>query len=251
MDHIICRFYDGAKGNIYAVRPADLGRDKNGNIIHRGGDQWRRPRTTDAKDTELLAPYRCRIDHAGVMAGKDNETWGILVKALMLEGPFQGDSFLAAHLNAVTVKVGQVVEAGAVIGWEGWTGHTIPAGPGGKHSHIEHLAGTSFTPKDPSALLGIPRVRGVEFINDYRPGKQEEDENVKLKIFAPLDTESRSSLIAQGLVGIMGADGKMRTYDLNGDARMARAYTPESLSPTFEDMRDQMLPYEAMFAVDD
>lgn len=167
MQSVSCPFYDGEKGNIHFVRGGGPG------FSHRGQDNWRHPRTTNTSDIEILVPYLCRIDWAGTMAGEKNETWGILAKGLMLEGPCAGDSFLVAHMNSVSVQVGSTYQAGARLGYEGWTGHTIPAGPGGKHSHIELLKGTSYTYKDPAPLTGISNSMewGVDYINTYRIGK--------------------------------------------------------------------------------
>lgn len=44
---------------------------------------------------------------------------------------------LYGHLNDETTKVGAQVAAGALIGHCGYSGHTIPEGPGGAHLHFE------------------------------------------------------------------------------------------------------------------
>lgn len=108
-------------------------------------------------DKDILSPYNCIIEFAGNgnQLGGSSHTWGLLVKAKMTEGPFIGLSFLVAHLNSVLVRVGQVCPAGTVLGTEGWTGHTIPAGPGGQHLHIELLRGWTVMP-NVADLTGIP-----------------------------------------------------------------------------------------------
>jgi len=41
------------------------------------------------------------------------------------------------HLSKIAVSPGQKVSQGKVIGYIGYTGHTIPAGPGGCHLHFD------------------------------------------------------------------------------------------------------------------
>lgn len=167
MAKVTCRFYNG--GRIHFVRPGGPGYN------HRGFDQWQYPRTTAERDIPVLNPWTSTVHFAGRMSGGQNPTWGILVKAQMHDGPYAGDSYLVGHLNAAMVQVGQTIPAGTIIGYEGWTGHTIPAGAGGKHTHIEHLAGTSFTYKDPSGLIGIPHSPyPADYDNDYTVGADPE-----------------------------------------------------------------------------
>ena len=108
-------------------------------------------------DKDILAPYECIIEFAGNgnQLGGQSWTWGLLVKAKMVKGPFMGLSFLVAHLNSIAVRVGQVCPAGTVLGVEGWTGRTIPEGPGGQHLHVEMLRGWNVQP-NVADLTGIP-----------------------------------------------------------------------------------------------
>jgi len=48
-----------------------------------------------------------------------------------------GVSTLYAHLSKIIVNPGQKVYQGQVIGYTGYSGHTIPAGPAGCHLHFE------------------------------------------------------------------------------------------------------------------
>lgn len=76
------------------------------------------------------------------------------------------------------------------------------------------------------------------------------EEAMKLKIYPPMDRVVSSQMLADGAVAVMGADGVLRAYHPAADARMARQVTGESLSPVFEDLREQMLPGEAIMAVE-
>lgn len=48
-----------------------------------------------------------------------------------------GDVTIYAHLNSISVSVGDKVSAGRVIGIMGWTGNVWPAGIRGRHLHFE------------------------------------------------------------------------------------------------------------------
>ena len=61
-----------------------------------------------------------------------------------------------AHLSARSVRAGQTVQAGQVIGAVGYEGHVLPKGPGGSHLHFEIRTGG--TPVDPMPYL---RTKGV------------------------------------------------------------------------------------------
>lgn len=61
------------------------------------------------------------------------------------------------HLNSVTVKPGQVVRAGQMIGTMGYTGSVIPAGPKGAHLHFEVIIGGQRA--DPE-----PYLRGTQLL---------------------------------------------------------------------------------------
>lgn len=62
-----------------------------------------------------------------------------------------------AHLSARTVRAGQTVQAGQVIGAVGYEGHVEPPGPGGSHLHFEIRRGG--TPVEPLQYL---RDKGVQ-----------------------------------------------------------------------------------------
>jgi murein DD-endopeptidase MepM/ murein hydrolase activator NlpD len=49
-----------------------------------------------------------------------------------------GSSTRYAHLQRINVRVGQKVNTGSLIGTVGYTGRTVPAGPGGSHLHFEY-----------------------------------------------------------------------------------------------------------------
>lgn len=75
------------------------------------------------------------------------------------------------HLSEIRCKVGDQVKITDVIGIEGYTGHTIPAGSGGSHCH--YCIRTSMSPGtalDVSAISGIPNVVGGPYDDGYRSG---------------------------------------------------------------------------------
>lgn len=75
------------------------------------------------------------------------------------------------HLSEIRCKVGDQVKITDVIGIEGYTGHTMPAGSGGSHCH--YCIRTSMSPGtalDVSAISGIPNVVGGPYDDGYRSG---------------------------------------------------------------------------------
>lgn len=53
-----------------------------------------------------------------------------------------------AHMSSTIINNGQAVSKGQLIGYSGYTGNVIPAGPGGAHLHFEAL------PKNPNFSNG-------------------------------------------------------------------------------------------------
>lgn len=84
-----------------------------------------------------------------VIAAKPNGGFGNQVK---IKTP-DGKEVWLSHLDSGTVKVGQVIQAGQLIGYGGKTGNTIP-GPGGDGSHLD------ITIKDTNgSLYSAPQVK--------------------------------------------------------------------------------------------
>jgi murein DD-endopeptidase MepM/ murein hydrolase activator NlpD len=83
-----------------------------------------------------------------VIAAAPNGGFGNQVK---IKTP-DGKEVWLSHLDSGIVKVGQVVNAGQVIGYGGKTGNTI-AGPGGDGSHLD------ITMKENGKLLSAPQVK--------------------------------------------------------------------------------------------
>lgn len=167
---IMCMVYDGALGPVRLVRKGGAG------LTHRGWDIWRHPRTRVLDDVAVLAPYKFRLKFAGDgrALGGDSWTWGNMVVGEILEGPLAGLYFLFAHLNGINVmgREGQVMPAGTVLGCEGWTGHTIPAGSDGKHLHVE-VVDAWYNPQGSdkvALLLGMPAdaAEGQDYTNTFR-----------------------------------------------------------------------------------
>lgn len=74
------------------------------------------------------------------------------------------------HLAKLNVKTGDVVEPGAVIGIEGFTGSVDPEGKSGTHTHFELTVGGTLksygevagaTILNPCPILNIKNVKGV------------------------------------------------------------------------------------------
>jgi hypothetical protein len=63
-------------------------------------------------------------------------------------------TFLYLHFNSFNpnLKVGQKISAGHYLGNEGWTGYTIPSGPGGRHTHV-HVTRSNGTREHPITAL--------------------------------------------------------------------------------------------------
>lgn len=173
-DSVCCPFYDGSEGDIQYVRP---GSNKES---HRGWDIWQYPRDISVVH-KVRFPYKFKTEFVGDAAslGGTSWTWGIIVKGLILEGPYTGYSFLAAHLNNTYVALGVTYPAGTAVGNEGWTGNTEPSGSGGRHLHIELLKG--WTRADISPIMGIPREpTRTRYVNTYRVGQDIVDPVVTL-----------------------------------------------------------------------
>lgn len=84
-----------------------------------------------------------------VIAAAPNGGFGNQVKIRTNDG----QEIWLSHLDSGIVKVGQVVQAGQLIGYGGKTGNTIP-GPGGDGSHLD------ITMKDINGkLLSAPQVK--------------------------------------------------------------------------------------------
>ena len=81
-------------------------------------------------------------------------SYGNLIVVAVAGSP--GTTVWYAHLSRRDVTVGQRVRAGQKIGATGFTGHVIPAGPGGAHLHYEIRVDGS-----PTNPLPILRRHGV------------------------------------------------------------------------------------------
>ncbi|MCT7957913.1 PA14 domain-containing protein [Laspinema palackyanum] len=63
-------------------------------------------------------------------------------------------TFLYLHFNDINpnLREGQKISAGHYLGNEGWTGYTIPSGPGGRHTHV-HVTRPNGTREHPITAL--------------------------------------------------------------------------------------------------
>lgn len=94
---------------------------------------------------KVLAPHAGKI----VIAGWDNSGYGNLVKIV-----FGNFSILLGHLSQVNVKVGEMVNAGDVVGLSGSTGNST-----GPHIHFEVREGSGVI--DPMQFFGGTPKPGV------------------------------------------------------------------------------------------
>lgn len=84
----------------------------------------------------------------GRVTNGDTNSYGNCIKILH-DAKYNGKNVetLYAHLDSYVVKNGQRVACGQLIGYAGYTGHVIPAGPNGKHLHFEvRLSGKRTNP---------------------------------------------------------------------------------------------------------
>ena len=75
-----------------------------------------------------------------------------------------------AHLQRINVRVGQKVNTGSLIGTVGYTGRTVPAGPGGSHLHFEYRDSRGNVVTDWQRLNQIAD-RKFRFGGNVRPSK--------------------------------------------------------------------------------
>jgi len=104
-------------------------------------------------DLAVVVGRRVFAAHPGVVkfAGLDKTGYGLCV---WLEGE-QGAGTIYAHLSEISVRVGEMVHAGAVLGKTGNTGNST-----GPHLHFEYRTRLKDckTCADPLPLMGIPPV---------------------------------------------------------------------------------------------
>ncbi len=107
---------------------------------------------------DLSAPYGTPIRAAcdGVVLAKDGGGWAGINVSIAHAG---GGATLYAHMSSKTVRAGQVVKAGQVIGYVGLTGRTF-----GPHLHFEYYPnpssiGDPYTSADPAGYMLRKGVR--------------------------------------------------------------------------------------------
>lgn len=74
-----------------------------------------------------------RVTHAGPL--NDRAGTAVVIDVDDSDGVVTTHTYF--HLNSVAVRSGTDVAEGAELGTVGWTGHVVPAGPAGKHLHME------------------------------------------------------------------------------------------------------------------
>lgn len=107
-----------------------------------------------------------------------------------------GRYYYYGHLSEIRVKSGQAVKITDVLGIEGYTGHTIPTGPGGSHCHYcvrpQFSQGNAF---NVSEISGIPNALGT-YDDGYRPGTST-PEKKSLKATIIIDDHTYSGLLEE------------------------------------------------------
>lgn len=169
------------------------------------------------------------------------------------------------HCAGLLVQKGDMVDNTDYVATEGTTGDVT-----GSHDHFEIVIGGNLNANtgeitggkavDPSPWLGYPNQIGTYPANnnvyDYATGQNsadgntnnttEDSEMAKIKIFVPQTNTPSSQLLKEGWI----LTGEGRLYNPNGDARMVRQYD-DNISPTFEDMRNNLQPGEILMVTDD
>lgn len=84
------------------------------------------------------------------------------------------------HMRDVSVKAGQSIKDGDLIGHEGWTGHVIPASPDGEHTHnaMFHVRNNDY--KNMEYIDSTPFLEGKSMIINPVP---QEDNNMGYLVF--------------------------------------------------------------------
>lgn len=84
----------------------------------------------NAYRSPIVAPITGTVTAVGQM-GSGTSDAGLVVQI----GTSATEMHRLCHLDSYIVKAGQVVQAGQVVGYMGYTGYTIPSGIGGTHLH--------------------------------------------------------------------------------------------------------------------
>lgn len=153
-----------------------------------------------------------------------------------------GEKHYYCHLAARAVQVGQTVNAGDLLGIMGSTGKSY-----GIHLHFEvrNKKGISV---NPCPALGILNKAGVYYsANAIYKNTPKEEPALKLKIVSPMNGSVSSRQLDEGVIAVQCADGVLRGYNPGG-ARIARTYSPATLSQVFESLRGELLPGEIIVA---
>lgn len=115
-------------------------------------------------DKTIVAPCDGKIGWAGEyndkLRGGNTWEWG---KYIRIETE-DGYKIYLCHMAAVSVKAGQAVKAGDVLGREGSTGKST-----GSHCHFEVRYGGKST--DPTPMLGIANRAGSYPVQAAEPGE--------------------------------------------------------------------------------
>jgi murein DD-endopeptidase MepM/ murein hydrolase activator NlpD len=73
-----------------------------------------------------------------------------------------GKATLYAHLDKAAVKIGQQVKQGDVIGYSGYSGNVVPAGPAGAHLHFEARRNWFDTESHEDPITFLPMMSYVD-----------------------------------------------------------------------------------------
>lgn len=111
------------------------------------------------EDVTIYAPCDGVIGVSTIVTNKLDRTWewGNFVR-LDTE---DGHSIFMCHMASRFVATGQRVKKGDKLGIMGYTGYTIPEGPGGTHTHLEIRKYGTRNVVSPEEYMGIPNKAGV------------------------------------------------------------------------------------------
>ena len=109
--------------------------------------------------TDILCTINGTVRSSTIITNKNDPTWewGNYVRV----DDAQGRRHYFCHMASRSVRVGQKVKIGDKLGVMGYTGYTIPNGPGGAHTHYEVRTANNKTKLNPVDFLGIPNAKGT------------------------------------------------------------------------------------------
>lgn len=223
--------------NVIKVGYGTFGYRRADGSVHRGVD------ISTTGDPEIHAVRGGRVKYArcvakGAAGWGSTWQWGYFVWVVGDDGR----DYIYAHCKAdsLRVKEGQGVEAGQVLAKMGSTGNAAFDAQG---AHVHFEVRKNGAAVEPTAYCGIPNKAGV-----YCAGALQQAGAGKYKILTPMEQAASSQNVSEGVIAVMGSDGRLRGYNLKGGARLAREYGAGAKSTIFEAVCGEMQPGEMVMA---